>query len=33
MSFEDLPEDLETDEDEALNEPPARGKPHLKLVD
>jgi len=31
MSFEDPPEDLETDE--ALNEPPARGKPYLKLVD
>jgi hypothetical protein len=31
MSFEDLPEDIEADE--ALNDPPARGKPHLKLVD
>jgi stringent starvation protein B len=31
MSFEGLPEEFETDE--ALNEPPVRGKPHLKLVD
>jgi stringent starvation protein B len=31
MSFGDPHEDLETDE--ALNEPPLRGKPHLKLVD